>query len=404
MSFLEELFGNGFMPHGACYLWRPGLLSMHVGSDLLIALSYFSIPVFLFYLLRRRPALELGWALWLFGSFILLCGVTHVFGIWTVWDPRYYLEGGIKTVTAVVSALTAASLWIKLDAFLAIPSPAELAQKNEQLEREIRQRAKAEAELRRSNLELESFAYVASHDLQEPLRVVGGYTRLLAKRYKGRLDSDADEFIAYAEDGVARMQGMISDLLELSRIGTGEIEKAPVYTEKVMEEVEATLAAPIESTGASIGYGSLPTVEGDAMQISRLFGNLVGNAIKFHRPGEPPKVDISARRGDGEWLFSIADNGIGIAPEDAEEVFEIFRRLNSSAEYEGTGIGLTVCRRIVERHGGRLWFESEPGEGAVFHFTLPAVEEEDATKAGGGAAAGDAGAPPAGELQPEARG
>jgi PAS domain S-box-containing protein len=230
-------------------------------------------------------------------------------------------------------------------------------------------------ELERSNAELEQFAYVASHDLQEPLRMVASYTQLLARRYRGRLDEDAEEFIGYAVDGVTRMQALINDLLAYSRVGTRGGAFEPVDTGAVLDRVLASLGPAMEDAGATVTHGPLPTVRGDAVQLGQLLQNLVGNAVKF-RGDAPPRVHVSAERGPGEWVFSVADNGIGIDPEYAERIFVIFQRLHTRAEYPGTGIGLAICKKIVERHGGRIWPEPAPGGGTVFRFTLADRESE----------------------------
>ncbi len=229
-------------------------------------------------------------------------------------------------------------------------------------------------ELARSNAELQQFAYVASHDLQEPLRMVASYTQLLARRYRGRLDADADDFIAFAVDGVTRMQTLINDLLAYSRVGTRAREPVEVETERVVADVLANLRTELERTGTRTHVGRLPRVRGDAGQLGQLFQNLVANAVKF-RGEAPPEVHIDAEPGDGEWTFVVRDNGIGIAPEFHERVFIIFQRLHTRDESPGNGIGLAICKKIVERHGGRIWIESGPGTGAAFHFTLPATAQ-----------------------------
>jgi signal transduction histidine kinase len=232
-------------------------------------------------------------------------------------------------------------------------------------------------DLERSNAELEQFAYVASHDLQEPLRMVAGYTQLLARRYRGRLDEEADQFIEYAVEGVTRMQRLIQDLLSYSRVESHGSEFHPVKAAQTLDWALLNLESAIEDSGATITCHDLPIVRGDRTQLGQLFQNLVGNAIKFRSP-EPPDIVVRAEERGGEWVFEVRDNGIGIEPEYRDRVFQIFQRLHPSSEYEGTGIGLAVCQRIIERHGGRIWVESTPGEGSVFYFTLPIASVEAA--------------------------
>jgi PAS domain S-box-containing protein len=245
--------------------------------------------------------------------------------------------------------------------------------------RDITERREAEerlqatlAELKRSNEELEQFAYVASHDLQEPLRMVSSYTQLLAERYGEQLDDKARKFIDYAVDGAVRMQRLINDLLTYSRVSRRNSAIDTVEAETALNEALRNLGSSIEESRAVVSYGHLPTVRADATQLCQLFQNLIGNAIKF-RSAALPQISISAQSLDSTWCFSVRDNGIGIDPQYAEKVFVIFQRLHTRQEYPGTGIGLAICRRIVERHGGRLWFDSEPGGGTAFHFTLPKI-------------------------------
>lgn len=226
------------------------------------------------------------------------------------------------------------------------------------------------AELERSNKELEQFAYVASHDLQEPLRMVSSYTQLLEQRYRDKLDDDAREFINYAVDGARRMQRLINDLLEFSRVSTRGRRLEPVDANEVLGTVRANLSAAIEDAGALVTNEELPTVMADPTQLGQLLQNLIANAIKF-RGAESPRVHIAAGEQAGEWMFAVRDNGIGIDPEYFDRIFVIFQRLHATADYPGTGIGLAVCKRIAERHGGRIWVESEPGNGATFSFSIP---------------------------------
>jgi signal transduction histidine kinase len=235
----------------------------------------------------------------------------------------------------------------------------------------VRQLKRWEHELRRSNQNLQEFAYVVSHDLQEPLRTVASYTQLLARRYRGKLDADADQFIAYAVDGAERMQRLIDDLLVLSRVGSRGGRFEPADCEAALAHAADNLKVAIEESRAALTHDPLPTVAADEGQLVQLFQNLVANAIKFH--GEaPPRVHVSAEQNAGEWILAVEDNGIGIDAEHFDRIFTIFQRLHTRQEYSGTGIGLAICRRIVEGHGGRIWVASEPGKGSTFYFTLPA--------------------------------
>lgn len=246
----------------------------------------------------------------------------------------------------------------------------ELTKANEQLRREIAERKRTEEELARSNAELRQFAYVASHDLQEPLRMVSSYMQLLEQRYRGKLDSDADDFITYAVDGAKRMQKLINDLLTYSRLSTHGNDYQSTDCEAVLDFVLTNLQIAIEESGTVVTHDPLPTVMADNSQLGQLFQNLISNAIKF-RGEEPPRIHISAEQREKEWVFSVSDNGIGIDPKSVRRIFEIFQRLHGRVEYPGTGIGLAICKKIVECHGGRIWVESEPEAGAIFYFTIP---------------------------------
>jgi signal transduction histidine kinase len=255
---------------------------------------------------------------------------------------------------------------------------AQLEKANRELQQEIAGRARVQqdreqliVELDRSNRELEQFAYVASHDLQAPLRTISGFLNLLARRYKGRLGSDADEFISYAVEGAERMDHLINDILNFSRIGTRGNPFEPLDSREPLEKALINLQAEIEASGAEITIAELPRVTGDRHQLPQLFQNLLGNALKYRKTSEPPRLHISARERAEGWEFRVADNGIGIEPRFAERIFQIFQRLHTSRDYPGTGIGLAVCKKIVERHGGRIWVESEPGQGSTFYFILP---------------------------------
>jgi two-component system, chemotaxis family, sensor kinase Cph1 len=231
--------------------------------------------------------------------------------------------------------------------------------------------ARRTEELASSNHELEQFAYVASHDLQEPLRMVASYTQLLARRYKDKLDDDANEFIDFAVDGATRMQALINDLMMLSRIGTRGKLLEPCESELALSRALANLRIAIDESGVVVTHDAMPNVVADVSQLTQLFQNLIGNALKF-RGAHPLKIHIGVKRTIRDWEFSVRDNGIGIAPEHFERIFVIFQRLHSKQDYPGTGIGLAICKKIAERHGGHIWVESRLGEGTSFYFTFPA--------------------------------
>jgi signal transduction histidine kinase len=230
---------------------------------------------------------------------------------------------------------------------------------------------RSNTDLARSNRELEQFAYVASHDLQVPLRSVVGFCQILQAQFDGRLGEDADQYLHFIVTGAVRMQALIRELLAFSRLGHGDAAFAPVDCAALLELTRETLQPAILESGATIDSTPLPVVQGSEGEIGRLFQNLIGNAIKF-RGDRKPLIQVSAKRDGDRWLFAVRDNGIGIQPEQCERVFEIFQRLHRQDEYEGTGIGLAICRKVVERHGGRIWVESEAGSGSTFFFTLPA--------------------------------
>jgi PAS domain S-box-containing protein len=238
------------------------------------------------------------------------------------------------------------------------------------LAEQARKLQQALEELQRSNAELEQFAYVASHDLQEPLRMVASYCQLLQRRYQAKLDQNANEFISFAVEGAKRMQSLINDLLLYSRVGTKGKAFAPTALEQVLGDALVNLTVAVEEARAEITHGQLPTVMGDPTQLLQLFQNLIGNALKFRREA-PVQVRIDAHHEGGQWVISVSDNGIGIDPQYAERIFMIFQRLHTREQYPGTGIGLSVCKKIVERHGGRIWVESAATEGSVFKFSLP---------------------------------
>jgi signal transduction histidine kinase len=291
--------------------------------------------------------------------------------------PLILVSGALGDVTAVECIKQGATDYVLKDRLARLPLAIRAALQEKRL-REERQRAQEDLakkvwELARSNAELEQFAYVASHDLQEPLRMVAAYTQLLAERYRGKLDEQADKYIHYAVDGAVRMQTLIQDLLQFSRVGRNGKERTDTECKIVVEQALQNLHAAIRESDARVDLGSLPSVMANRAQLVQLFQNLIGNAIKF-RGSEPPVIQVDAERQEDAWLFTITDNGIGIAPEYRQDIFTVFKRLHTRAEYPGNGIGLAICRKIIEQHGGRIWVESQPGPGSSFKFTLPMRE------------------------------
>lgn len=283
--------------------------------------------------------------------------------------PVIVVSGALGEQRAVECIKQGAADYVLKDHLARLPETVRRAITERRLRKERNQYLE---DLARSNRDLEQFAYVASHDLQEPLRMVATYTQLLAERYRGKLDGDADKYIHYAVDGAVRMQSLIQDLLAFSRVGRQGIQLQEVDCRAMVAMAAKNLEVAIEQSEAQIVCDKLPVVNADRSQMLQLFQNLIGNAIKFHGD-QPPVINISAQRRMKDWLFSVADNGIGIAPEHAEIVFVIFKRLHTSAEYPGSGIGLAICKKIVEQQGGRIWVESEVGKGSTFSFTLPVI-------------------------------
>ncbi len=289
--------------------------------------------------------------------------------------PLILVTGALGEVTAVECLKQGATDYVLKGALARLPVSVHRALREKYL-REQRKQAQQELaqmveELARSNEELERFAYVASHDLQEPLRMVASYTQLLGERYQGKLDENADKYIGYAVEGAQRMQTLIQDLLAFSRAGRNKPTGGDADCNLLMKDVLLNLAASIQESGAVVSYDALPVVTADRMQLSQLLQNLIGNAIKF-RNQKAPAISVKAEEVKGFWQFAVSDDGIGIGPEHVDAVFAVFHRLHTRAEYSGNGIGLAICKKIVEQYGGKIWVESAPGQGSTFKFTLPA--------------------------------
>lgn len=544
-SAWSSLSVAGFMPHGGCYLWRSDVLWLHVASDTLTGLAYYSIPIALLVFLKRREDVIYHWMFLLFAAFIFACGTTHLFGVWNVWNADYYTEGAVKAVTAAVSVLTAILLWPLIPRAVALPSPRQLRESNEklaaeverreyveqelrrhqdtleqrvgertreleelnrQLEREVAERRAAEARfrqlfeaspdgllevapdgsvllanpeaerifgydngeliglgvesllprelrerhedyrrsytenpetrpmgqgrdlrglrsdgrevplviglspitegedagsvlasiidiserkrleerlatnnqaLRRSNAELEQFAFIASHDLREPLRKILSFSRLLVSGRYGEFNDKGNEFVGYIMDAAERMEALLDSLLRYSRVTSKAAPFEPVHLDEVLRAVHSDLQLRLEDHAATLEWSALPTVDADPAQMRQLFQNLVGNSLKYARSETPPRITIKGETDpSGRCQLTVTDNGIGFDMAYADQIFEVFKRLHGRGTYEGTGMGLAICRKIVERHHGTISAESAPGEGTTFHILLPMKQGE----------------------------
>jgi signal transduction histidine kinase len=300
-------------------------------------------------------------------------------------SPLILVSGALGDVTAVECIKQGVTDYVLKDSLTRLPISVRRALEERRLRAERKQArenlAAKVAELARSNQDLEQFAYVASHDLQEPLRMVASYTQLLAERYRGKLDAQADKYIAYAVEGASRMQTLIQDLLTFSRSARAELEMKNTDCESVVAGALRNLQSAIAESGAVILHDSLPQIFGNGTQLQQVFQNLIGNAIKF-RGQDAPVIQIESERRGEDWLFSVIDNGIGIPVEHAATVFTIFKRLHTRTEYPGNGIGLAICKRIIEHNGGKIWLEPQRGAGTTFRFTLPAAADVDLRQPG----------------------
>jgi len=283
--------------------------------------------------------------------------------------PLIVVTGYLGEEKAVECIKQGATDCVLKDHLARLPLSVRRALKEKQLRQ---QRRRSEDELARSNAELEQFAYVASHDLQEPLRMIANYTQLLAERYRGKLDEQADKYIAYSVDGATRMQALIQDLLRFSRLGNQQIEPRTTECRAVVEQALKNLQTAILESGAAVNWNDLPVVLADPAQLTQVFQNLIANAIKFHGV-ETPMIQIDSEKKEHEWVFAVTDNGIGIPAESWQDIFVIFRRLHTRTEYAGNGIGLSICKKIIERHGGKIWIEAQAKPGCRFKFTLPSA-------------------------------
>jgi signal transduction histidine kinase len=360
-GIIEGLFRSGpFMPHATCYLRNPQIIMLHVSSDLLIGFSYVAISTTLAYLVYKASKdIPFQWMFLAFGLFIITCGFTHFMEVWTVWQAVYWLAGGVKLVCAAASVTTAIALYrLVPDVFALIGA--------------VRVSEERRMKLESANAELEAFAYSVSHDLRAPLRAVQGLALALSEDYGEKLEPEARDYVERITSASRRMDSLIRDLLEYSRISRTEVELAPVDIQSAIAEARAALNNDEGLAGAEIKVQErLPTVIGNHTLLTQVLTNLLENAAKFVAPGVQPLVQVAAQEKDRTVRISVHDNGIGIPPEHREKIFKVFERLHSSSEYPGTGIGLAIVKKAMTRMRGELGFESVPGKGSCFWIELP---------------------------------
>ncbi|MDM4015637.1 sensor histidine kinase [Roseiconus lacunae] len=352
---------------GSGWTDEPYVGWIHVVSDLVTWASYLTIPVLLMYFATNRRDVTFPKVFWLFCAFIISCGMVHLVEAVIFWWPVYRLSAVLKLVTAIVSAATAIALIRVFPVALSLPA---LATINQKLQTEIETRKLAEEKLERINLELESFVSIASHDLQEPLRNVISFTELLKEDLGDNLSDNATQDLKYISSAASRMQRLINDLLTFSRTTRhgATFQIAPV--DDCVDEALEILQSRLEQSGGTITRSNLPKLKLDITLVAQLYQNLISNAIKFTESDRSPQIDLTAEMVDGVWVLGVRDNGIGIESKYTDQIFEPFKRLHGMSEYEGTGIGLAVCKTVVEHHGGQIWVTSHPGEGSHFQFTL----------------------------------
>jgi signal transduction histidine kinase len=352
------LNGEHFLPHGHCYMWTPGILWMHVIADILIAMAYFAIPFVLLYVARRRRDLPFNWLLVCFGVFIVACALTHVMDVWNVWHTNYWLEGFIKVITAAASVPTAILLWRSLPFILSVPSQRQLRDANESLAR--------------ANRELEAFTASVSHDLRSPLTTIAGQAGLLELSMPNANEEQRRRLLRI-QNSVRQMSELIDALLVLSRISRHTLHREIIDVSALAESIVQDLRQKDPQRNVEVEIQPGMSVHGDRRLINDLFINLLANAWKFTSRTAAAHIEVGqSQHGSMATLF-VRDNGAGFDMAHEHKLFKPFQRLHGAAEFEGTGVGLATVARIIDRHGGRIWAEAKPNQGAVFFFTMPTM-------------------------------
>ena len=350
--------GEQFLPQGHCYMWTPGILWMHVIADVLIAMACFAIPFVLIYIARRRRDLPFTGMLLCFGIFIVCCGLTHLMDVWNVWNTHYWLEGLIKAITAAASVPTAIMLWRALPAILSVPSQRQLRDVNESLAR--------------ANRELEAFTASVSHDLRSPLTTIAGQAGLLELSLPNA-NEDQRRRLTRIQSSVRQMGELIDALLVLSRISRHTLHREIIDVTALVESIVQDLRQKDPTRTVEVEIQPGISVHGDRRLIGDLFVNLLANAWKFTSRTENARIEVGHSTHGSMATIFVRDNGAGFDMAHEQKLFKPFQRLHGASEFEGTGVGLATVARIIDRHGGRIWAEGKPGQGAVFYFTMPTM-------------------------------
>ena len=383
-QFLSDLFSSeNYMPHGHCYLWQPGLLWLHVISDSIITLAYFSIPITLIFFVKKRRDLGFPWVFVCFAIFILACGSSHIMEIVNVWIPYYWLEGIIKAITAIFSIVTAILLFKMMPLALALPSPSALKIINDQLRKEIEERVRIEIdlehnnkELARVNAELNAFSYSVSHDLRAPLRSMDGFSQVLLEDYAEKIDQQGQDALHRIRKASQKMGLLIDDILRLSQVSMTNIKLEPVDLSQLAGEISMLIQNeyPERSVNWIIAEGMV--INADRPLIKIVLQNLMENAWKFTGKTPAAEIRIGCELTDDRVDYFVEDNGAGFDVASAKLLFTPFQRFHQASDFNGTGIGLALVQRIIRRHQGDIWAKSEIGKGTTIAFCLNSSHHE----------------------------
>jgi hypothetical protein len=352
-------------PRWFCGRWTDFHGWLYILSDLAIWFAYMAIPLVLIRFILVKEGIPLGRVFWLFGAFILLCGLTHLIDAMMFWWPAYRVNALIRFLTGAVSIATVLALIMNFKEAVGLRTSNEY-------EQELTLRKQAVQELTRSNEELQQFAYVASHDLQSPLKTIENYLEVLQRRHGDQLDDDARRLIGVSTAATSRMRTLINDLLDFSKVGSST-EFTDVNLNELVAEILDEQQNEMQAVEATVEVEPLPTLKAHRTDLKQLFQNLISNGIKYRRPDVPPHLSIRAENRGDAFEFTVSDNGIGIERQYFDRIFQVFQRLHGRGEYPGTGIGLATCKKVVEIYGGHIGVESTPGQGSTFFFTLPKV-------------------------------